>query len=151
MQKTGKLFAKVILKIVQRHIGERGLLNANQFGFRASHSSTLQCMRLTDHVTLNFNNNVSTAVVFLDIKKAFDTTWHTGLLYKLSKLDFSASLIKLISSFLSKRKFFVSVEGEMSTLRIMQAGVPQGSVLTPTLFNMYRVQQKELPDLGTCS
>jgi hypothetical protein len=74
----------------------------------------------------------TTAVVFLDIEKAFDTTWHNGLLYKLS-----ASLIKLISSFLSNRKLSVSVEGEMSTPRIMKAGVPQGSALSPTLFNMY--------------
>jgi hypothetical protein len=80
---------------------------------------------------------MSTAAVFLDIEKAFDTTWHTGLLYKLSKLDFSVSLIRLISSFLYKRKFFVLVENEMSTPRIMKAGVPQGCVLSPTLFNMY--------------
>jgi hypothetical protein len=73
-------------------------------------------MRLTDHVALNFNN-MSTAAVFLDIEKAFDTTWHTGLLYKLSKMDFSTSLFKLISS--------VSMEGEMSMPRIMQAGVVQ--------------------------
>jgi hypothetical protein len=33
-----------------------------------------------DHVTLNFDNSMSTASVFLDIKKAFDTTWHPGLL-----------------------------------------------------------------------
>jgi hypothetical protein len=80
---------------------------------------------------------MSTAAVFLDIEKTFDTTWHTGLLYKLSKLDFSVSLIKLISSFLYKRKFFVLVEGEMSTPRIMKAGVPQGSILSLTMFNMY--------------
>jgi hypothetical protein len=77
---TGKLFEKVILKFFQKHIEERGLLNAKQFGFRARHSTTLKCMRLTDHVTLNFNNKMSTAAVFLDIEKAFDTTWHHGLL-----------------------------------------------------------------------
>jgi hypothetical protein len=92
---TGKLFEKVILKIVQRHIEEKGSLNASQFGFRARHSMTLQCMGLTDHVTLNFNSKSSTAAVFLDIEKAFDTTWHPGLIYKLSKLEFSTSLIKL--------------------------------------------------------
>jgi hypothetical protein len=96
---TGKLFEKVIIKIAKRHIGTKGLLNAGQFGFRARHSTTLQCMRLTDHVTLNFSK--STAAIFLDIEKAFDTTWHNGLLYMLSKMDLSASLIKLISSFLS--------------------------------------------------
>jgi hypothetical protein len=61
----------------------------------------------------------------LDIEKAFDTTWHSGLLYKLSKSEFSTSLIKLIGSFLSQRKFSVSVEGEMFTPREMQTGVPQ--------------------------
>ncbi|PNF35683.1 hypothetical protein B7P43_G17443 [Cryptotermes secundus] len=134
---TGKLFEKAILKFLHKHIEERDLLNASQFGFRARHSTTLQCMRLADHVTLNFNNKMSTAAVFLDIEKAFDTTWHSGLLFKLSKLEFPNSLTKLIGSFLSKRKFRVSVEGEMSTPREMQAGVPQGSVLSPTLFNMY--------------
>jgi retron-type reverse transcriptase len=77
-----------------------------------------------------------TAVVLLDIEKAFDTTWHPGLLYKLSKLKLSDSLIKLISSFLSQRKFRVSVKDEMSTPRRMQAGVPQGSVLSPALYNL---------------
>jgi hypothetical protein len=70
---------------------------------------------------------MSTAAVFLDINKAFDTTWQPGLLYKLSKLQFSNSLIKLISSFLSQRKFRVLVEDE----------VPQGSVLSPTPYNLY--------------
>jgi hypothetical protein len=75
---TGKLFEKVILKIVQRHVEERGLLNASQFGFCALHSMTLQYKILTDHITLNFNNNMSTAAAFLDNEKAFDTTWHLG-------------------------------------------------------------------------
>jgi hypothetical protein len=66
---TGKLFKKVILKIVQRHIEERVLLNASQFGFRARHRTTVKCPRLTDHITLNFDNNVSVAVVFLNIEK----------------------------------------------------------------------------------
>jgi hypothetical protein len=83
---------KAIQKIVQRHLDEQDLLNASQLGIRARHSTTLQCMRLTDHVTHNFNNNMSTAAVFLNIGKAFDTTWHPGFLYKLSKLHFLANL-----------------------------------------------------------
>jgi hypothetical protein len=77
------------------------------------------------------------AAVFLDIEKAFGTTWHSGLLCKLSELEFSASLIKLIGSFLSQRKFRSSVKGEITTPREMKARVPQGSVLSPTLFNFY--------------
>jgi hypothetical protein len=71
---TVKVFEEVILKTVQRHNEERGLLNATQFGFHACHGTTVQSMKLTDHVTLNFNNNMSTTMVFLDIKRAADTT-----------------------------------------------------------------------------
>jgi hypothetical protein len=94
-------------------------------------------MRLTGQVTLNFNNNMYTAAVFLDIEKAFDKTWHLGLLYMLSELKISISLIKLINSFLSQRKFRDSVEGELSTPRDIKAGVPQGPVLSPTLYSLY--------------
>jgi hypothetical protein len=84
----GKLFEKVVLNIVQKHVEKRGLLNTSQFGFHACHSTALQCMKLMDHVTLNFNNKMSTAALFLDIKKAFDITWHTGLLCKLFNWNF---------------------------------------------------------------
>jgi hypothetical protein len=148
LSSTGKVLEKVILEIVHRHIGDRNLLNTSQFGFCADHSTTLQCMRLVEHVTLHFNNNMSTAAVFLDIEKAFDTTWQPGLHYKLSKLQFSTSLIKLITSWLSQRKFKVSVEGEMSTPRYMQVGVPQGSVLSPTLYNLYINDTRQTPGVN---
>jgi hypothetical protein len=83
---------------------------------------TLQCLSLVDHITLNFNNNMLMAVVFLDMEKAFDTTWHSGLLYKLSELEFSTSLIKVIASFLTDRKFEVLVGGEFSTPRKWRQG-----------------------------
>jgi hypothetical protein len=145
LSSTGKVFEKVILQIVQRHIGERNLLNASQFGFRARHSTTLQCVRLADHVTLHCNNNMSTAAVFLDDEKAFDTIWQPGLLYKLSNLQFSTSLIKSIGLLLSQRKFIVSIEGEMSTPRYMQAGMPQGFILSPTLYNLYNNDTPQNP------
>jgi hypothetical protein len=78
---TGKLFERVILKIVQRHAEERGLLNASQFGFSVRHSTTLQCMRLTDHAALYCNDNMSIACIFV-YRKVFDTTWRLGLLHK---------------------------------------------------------------------
>jgi hypothetical protein len=61
----GRLFEEDILKIKIK----RDLLNSRQFVFLARHNRTLQCMRLTDHVTLNFNNNTSTTGVFFDIEK----------------------------------------------------------------------------------
>jgi hypothetical protein len=95
-------------------------------------------MRPSDHLTLNFNNKMSTAAVFLDIEKTFDTLWHPGFLYELSTVVFSTNLIKLINSFFSQRKFRLSVEDEISTPRDIKAGVPQGYVMPPTLYDLYR-------------
>jgi hypothetical protein len=92
-------------------------------------------MKLEDHVILNFNN-MSTTAVFLDIGKAFDTTWRPGL--QQSELERSTSLIKWISSFLTKRKFKALVEGEFSTPREIAAGVPQGSILAPILCSPHK-------------
>jgi hypothetical protein len=76
---------------------------------------------------------MSTAAVFLGIMKAFDTTWHSGLLYKLSELEFPASLLKLIASFLTDR-FKLLVEGEFSAPRKIAAGGPQGSILARVFY-----------------
>jgi hypothetical protein len=81
---------------------------------------------------------MSMTAVFLDIGKVFYTTLYLGLLYELSKLKFMTSLMKLIGSFLSQRNFRDSVEGEISTPRDIQARVPQGSVLSPTLYIIYK-------------
>jgi hypothetical protein len=69
---TVKLFQKQILRKIHKHVKEINLLNASQFGFRAHRSMKLQCMRLADHITLNFKNNILTATAFLEIEKTFD-------------------------------------------------------------------------------
>jgi hypothetical protein len=51
-------------------------------------------------VTLTFNSSMTTVAIFLDIESAVDTKWHFRLLYKLSKLEFSDNLIKVITTFL---------------------------------------------------
>jgi hypothetical protein len=71
---------------VRTHTEEKGLLNAIQFRFRDHHSTTLQCITLMNHITLNCNYDMSMAAVFLGIEKAFQTIWHLGLLYKSSEL-----------------------------------------------------------------
>jgi hypothetical protein len=71
---------------------------------------------------------MSTAAVFLDIEKAFDTTWYLGLLYKLSELKKFVTAIKHFRSFFSQIKFRVSVEGEMYMSRDIKPWVPHCTV-----------------------
>jgi hypothetical protein len=102
-------------------------------------------MRLTDYVT--FNNNMSMAAAFLDIEKAFHTTWHLGLLYKLPKLQILANLTKLISSFLSNRNSRATVAGVLSTTQRIKAGAPQGFFLAPTLCSLYVNDASQIPEV----
>jgi hypothetical protein len=105
-------------------------------------------VRLTDQITLNFNSKMSMAKVFLDIEKAFDTTWHLGLLHKLSKLKYLISLIK--SPFLSQRKFRVSVKGEKSAPRNIQAVVPQVPSCPPHYTERERERETERECMCVC-
>jgi hypothetical protein len=66
-------------------------------------------MRLAGHVTLNCNNNMFIAAIFLDTGKVVDKTWYLSLPYKLLEFTFSITLIKLITFFFSQGKFGVSV------------------------------------------
>ena len=83
----------------------------------------------------------------LDISKAFGRVWHAGLLHKLKSYGISGQIIGLISSFLSNRQLRVVLGGKSSQEYPVNVGVPQGSILVPTLFLLYI---NDLPDDVIC-
>ena len=76
-------------------------------------------------------------MISLDISKAFDRVWHKGLLAKLPMFGLHHTLINWIGSFLSDRSIAVRVDGLHSNLHSINAGVPQGSVISPVLFILF--------------
>ena len=83
----------------------------------------------------------------LDIYKAFDRVWHAGLLHKLKSYGISGQMFGFISSFLSNRRFRVVLDGKSSQEYPVNARVPQGFILGPTLFLVYI---NDLPDDVIC-
>ena len=94
-----------------------------------------------------FNRTGTTRAVALDISKAFDRVWHAGLLHKLKSYGISGQIFGLISSFLSNRRLRVVLDGKSSQEYPVNARVPQGSILGPTLFLLYI---NDLPDNVIC-
>ena len=76
-------------------------------------------------------------LVALDISKAFDKVWHKGLLHKLQLFGASGVMYSIISAFLTNRKTKVVLKGQSSPTCSISSGVPQCSVLGPTLFLGY--------------
>ena len=79
--------------------------------------------------------------------RLFDRVWHAGLLHKLKSYGISCQIFSLISSFLSNRRLRVVLDGKSSQEYPVNAGVPQGSILSPTLFLLYI---NDLPDDVIC-
>ena len=105
-----------------------------QYGFRSSQSTADLLTVASDRVSRAFNRSGVTQAVALDIFKAFNRVWHAGLLHKCKSCGISGKIFGLISSFLSNRRLQVVLDGKSSQEYPIKAGVPQGSILGPTLF-----------------
>ena len=80
---------------------------------------------------------MSVGMLSLDLRCAFDCVRHDSLLYKMSVLHFQLYLLKIVDSFISDRKFKVAIGSTFSTVMDSLVSVTQGSVISPTLFNVY--------------
>ena len=63
--------------------------------------------------------------------------WHQGLIRKMIVCAIDGGIIHLISHYLNNRQFVVKLNNEESDIKPIASGVPQGSILGPTLFNIY--------------
>ncbi|GFU77390.1 RNA-directed DNA polymerase from mobile element jockey [Trichonephila clavipes] len=113
------------------------ILIPEQHGFRPRLSTTHQLLRVVEYIKEGNNMGQCTAAVFLDIQKAFDRVWHTGLLFKLINYNIPTPLILLLKSYISNRTFTVKINRTYSQTRSISAGIAQGSILGPVLFNLY--------------
>ncbi|CAF4209298.1 unnamed protein product [Rotaria sp. Silwood2] len=119
---------------------QRNILPEHQAGFRPRKSTLNNIIRLTKYARNNLEQNGRrrhSAVILFDIKAAFDSVWHDGLIYKLNELRIPKYLMYYLISFLQNRTASIEIENSLSKLFHLNSGTPQGSPLSPLLYIIY--------------
>ena len=145
---VSKVFEKLVNNRIVDHLEICGLFSDFQYGFRSFQSTADLLKVVSDRTARAFNRSAATQAVALDISKAFDRFWHAGLLHKLKSYGISGQIFGLSSSFLSNRWLRVVLDRKSSQEYPVNAGVPQGSILGPTLLLLYI---NDLPDDVICN
>lgn len=132
-----KIFEKVIHSRLSNYLAHHNILSCEQFGFRKNLSTLDAIINFTETIYEALNDRKSVINIMIDYSKAFDTVNIPILLTKLYQYGIRGSSHRLLSSYLSDRKQFVSIGDSSSSLIDVNIGVPQGSVLGPLLFLIY--------------
>lgn len=134
-----KVMERMILNRITEYIDKN--LIPQQAGFRPGKSCCSQILNLTQHIEDGYERNEITGIAFLDLSAAYDTVNHNRLTSKIYQVTKDFTLTMFLQCLLQNRRYYVSLNGKNSRWRKQSNGLPQGSVLSPTLYNIYTNDQ----------
>ena len=131
-----------LAKLMERMVNTRlvwflernNIISPAQSGFRRMKSTTDALLRLESSICESFASKQHHVTVFFDLEKAYDTAWRYGILKTIHEYGLRGKLPLFIKIFLAKRYFKVKVGNTLSRAKCQEEGVPQGCVLSVTLF-----------------
>jgi len=133
----GKLLERIINRRLIWHLESHSILTPTQTGYRQHHSTEDQLAYLAQSIEDAFQEKKKVLSVFFDLSKAFDTVWKEGLLFKLQNAGVRGKMYNWLNNFLYQRTARVKLDNTLSNLVKIREGVPQGGVISPTLFLVY--------------
>ena len=131
-----RIFEKLLYEQLHKYFEDNNILGDKQWGFRPIHSTIHALQKSINNWLLNIDKGKTNAVIFLYLKKAFDTVDHDILIKKLSYYGLNGKELSLLQSYLSNRSQCCSVNGKVSNSSSVSCGVPQGSILGP-LYSLF--------------
>nr|CAI5841722.1 unnamed protein product [Callosobruchus analis] len=132
-----KIFEKILHDQVTNFLERNELFSPKQYGFRQARSTQDAIVDLTTHIYKALDVKRPAMAIFVDLAKAFDTVNHDKLLEMMEYHGFRGLSCKLFKSYLAGRLQRVKIGDTFSKTKIIKSGIPQGTVLGPTLFNLY--------------
>lgn len=132
----GKLMERLVAARLEYTVERLSLLSPSQCGFRRGYSTLDVLIRLESRIRVAQSTGAVCLVVYVDLQSAFDKVWIDGLLYKLAQAGIHGALARWLHAYLSSRTARVRLDGMLSDSFPLLAGVPQGAVLSPLLFNL---------------
>ena len=131
---------------VENYIEDQNLHAHSQSAYRKHNSCETAILRITENIQQNLFKKRYVALLLLDSSSAFDTIDHQILFTKLRhNFNFGTKAINTIKSYLTNRSFSVKINKTTGTPKLIQTGVPQGSLLGPLLYILYT---KELDSIA---
>ena len=128
---------KLLEKVLYTRCADYLFTNSHQFGFKKAHSTELCVFALKEVINFYLSRESNVFMCLLDASKAFDRVNHWTLFDMLTKRGVPLYIIRILSYWYSNQLLCVRWGTELSTFFNMSNGVPQGSIMSPYLFNVY--------------
>jgi ribonuclease HI len=141
----GKVLESIITELLSYLIETHDLLPANHFGSRPQRTTEDAMMVLSENIHRAWKRKEIYTVVFMDVAGAFNNVHHNRLLHNMKQRRIPHQLVRLVKSFLTERTTQLRFNGVTSAKINIEAGIPQGSPLSPILFMIYNAELLEIP------